>query len=281
MLYAVVTGQRNHEDSKRKSAATRDGKARLYERGDPQGARIPDGYTLVVAPDGSKVVASEPRARPGHPAHLARAWDGAADSTIAAQLNEAGLRTEAKVTKSGPNAGRARWRALVAASDQQHAQQPGVRRPGDAARRRRRGQARGDHRDPARFDALPSLRSERGSKYRGPWSSRPGRTTDRFLLAKMATCARCGDRMYATGGQYVCANVHRGAGLCDAPKVNARASWMRRLSTRCERALKAVNFSTMSNDSRRCAAPVRSGATALRRACRRWRPTIARPMRCS
>lgn len=47
LLYAVVTGQRNHEDSARKSAATRAGKRRSAERGEPQFGITPDGYLIT------------------------------------------------------------------------------------------------------------------------------------------------------------------------------------------------------------------------------------------
>lgn len=44
LLYTVVTGQRNHEDSKRKSQATRAGKKREAQRGRPNGGIPPYGY---------------------------------------------------------------------------------------------------------------------------------------------------------------------------------------------------------------------------------------------
>jgi site-specific DNA recombinase len=46
LLYTAVTGQRNHEDSKRKSAAVRSGKRRRFERGDSTGP-LQFGYRLV------------------------------------------------------------------------------------------------------------------------------------------------------------------------------------------------------------------------------------------
>ncbi len=44
LLYAVVTGQRNHEDSRRKSLAVQAGCQRAAARGDFVGYR-PDGYS--------------------------------------------------------------------------------------------------------------------------------------------------------------------------------------------------------------------------------------------
>jgi site-specific DNA recombinase len=54
LLYAVVTGQRNHEDSKRKSLAVRAGHDRRAKRGQfhggqrPYGYRIEDGILIVI-----------------------------------------------------------------------------------------------------------------------------------------------------------------------------------------------------------------------------------------
>jgi DNA invertase Pin-like site-specific DNA recombinase len=66
LLYAVVTGQRNHEDSARKSAATRDGLRRRKERGAPVGS-LPLGYTVETQVVDGIVVS--------------RSWSAAASST--------------------------------------------------------------------------------------------------------------------------------------------------------------------------------------------------------
>jgi DNA invertase Pin-like site-specific DNA recombinase len=50
LLYAVVTGQRNHEDSKRRGAASVAGKRRAAERGEYAGSII-DGYRVAVDVD--------------------------------------------------------------------------------------------------------------------------------------------------------------------------------------------------------------------------------------
>ncbi|HEX4484381.1 MAG TPA: recombinase family protein [Solirubrobacteraceae bacterium] len=47
LLYAVVTGQRNHEDSRRKGAAMKAGRRRAAARGEFIGYR-PDGYVLEI-----------------------------------------------------------------------------------------------------------------------------------------------------------------------------------------------------------------------------------------
>jgi DNA invertase Pin-like site-specific DNA recombinase len=50
LLYAVVTGERNNEDSRRKGLASAAGRRRAVERGEYMGAK-PDGYVLVVEVD--------------------------------------------------------------------------------------------------------------------------------------------------------------------------------------------------------------------------------------
>jgi DNA invertase Pin-like site-specific DNA recombinase len=50
LLYAVVTGQRNNEDSRRKGLASAAGRRRAVERGEYTGAK-PDGYMRVVEVD--------------------------------------------------------------------------------------------------------------------------------------------------------------------------------------------------------------------------------------
>jgi DNA invertase Pin-like site-specific DNA recombinase len=57
LLYAVDTGQRNHEDSARKSAATRDGLKRRRDRGLPIGA-VPEGYIVQAAIENGRPVTS-------------------------------------------------------------------------------------------------------------------------------------------------------------------------------------------------------------------------------
>ncbi len=72
LLYAVVTGQRNHEDSRRKGLATQAGIRRAAARGQHTGPP-PDGYRTVrrIAPDGTVASSREidpdrrPLIRPG------------------------------------------------------------------------------------------------------------------------------------------------------------------------------------------------------------------------
>lgn len=55
ILDAALMGLRNHEDSKRKSMATAEGRRRAAERGDCCGA-VPDGYEIERTPQGATIV---------------------------------------------------------------------------------------------------------------------------------------------------------------------------------------------------------------------------------
>jgi DNA invertase Pin-like site-specific DNA recombinase len=54
-IRVVLIGERNHEDSKRKSAATRGGLRRRKDRGQPVGA-IPEGYTVETLVENGQAV---------------------------------------------------------------------------------------------------------------------------------------------------------------------------------------------------------------------------------
>src|SRR3954452_15286790 len=62
VVYAAIEGKRNHDDSARKSKATRDGLRRRKERGEPVGS-MPLGYTVEHdGPQRRRVV--DPATRP-------------------------------------------------------------------------------------------------------------------------------------------------------------------------------------------------------------------------
>jgi DNA invertase Pin-like site-specific DNA recombinase len=97
LLYAVVTGQRNHEDSKRKSEATRAGMKRRAERGLTNGGPRPFGYDYDGYFDGTtplrRIVILEPEAvivRRIFAEYVA----GRSQRQIVRDLNADGLRTQ-------------------------------------------------------------------------------------------------------------------------------------------------------------------------------------------
>lgn len=72
--------------------------------------------------------------------------------------------------------------------------------------------------------------------------ARAGRPSTRYALAKLATCDRCGARMYSQtspykrrdGTQqrsYVCGNVRDSTGVCDEPSLTPSSSTPRSSST--------------------------------------------------
>ena len=99
LLYAVVTGQRNHEDSRRKGAAVSAGLRRATERGEYRG-NVPDGYRAVVEVDRQGRVVRrmeiDPERRPLIEMIFSLSRGGTSYGVIARKVNEAGWRTAAR-----------------------------------------------------------------------------------------------------------------------------------------------------------------------------------------
>jgi DNA invertase Pin-like site-specific DNA recombinase len=228
MIRAVLVGERNHEDSKRKSAAVKAGKIRQLERGERQGGPVPDGYTLMKEVDGSQVRSTYALDSERAPI-LARIFELAAantpDAVIARQLNAEGLRTRG---------GKPWYRRRV---------QDTVTNPWYAGRVTRGRTiagaavevAPGSHPvlvDAETFDRIQGMRARRDLGA-GSDRSPKGRPTTNHMLAGLGVCGRCGERMSSITGTYrrkrdggrartyMCANVRHATGLCDAPSINA------------------------------------------------------------
>lgn len=90
VIRVALIGERNTEDSRRKSEAVRAGKKRQFERGERLGGPLPDGYRLVrhVRQDGS--VSSRYELDPVRSLVIRRAFDlaagGMADANVARAL---------------------------------------------------------------------------------------------------------------------------------------------------------------------------------------------------
>jgi len=97
LLYAVVTGQRNNEDSKRKGAATEAGIRRALARGEPIGW-TPDGYRLVrtLTPQGTvaRRLEFDPERQPLIALIFRLALRGRTPGQIARAVNDRGWRTK-------------------------------------------------------------------------------------------------------------------------------------------------------------------------------------------
>jgi len=230
---AVLIGERNREDSDRKSAATRAGKRRRAERGQLVGGPVPDGYVLRDRLEGDRAVRVY-EVDPTRAPIIARIFEladaGVTPAAIARKLNAEGHRTPRRVTRTGRNAGRewggkpwTRRRVFAALTCAAYA---GLVTHGEDT-------FEGEHPalvDRETFECVARLLAARNPSPDRPATFRKAAT--RHLLAGLATCGECGETMFAiTSGwrradgsrarAYVCRNVHARAGTCAAPRVNA------------------------------------------------------------
>lgn len=203
LLYAVVTGQRNHEDSSRKSKAVRDGLARRKERGAPVGA-MPLGYRAEPTIVGSEVVTTRV-VDPEETAVLERIWtmleNGATYGAVTRALNADGIltkrggvwqvRTLRKVAENTVYLGEGGYPRILERERWERIQ---------ATRRRM---------DPA------AVRARTGGR----------RAKEKRLLDGLAFCAECGSPMYrrvlASGVHLICRHARQATGLCHAPAIPA------------------------------------------------------------
>ena len=204
LLYAVVTGQRNHEDSARKSSATRDGLKRRKGRGDPVGP-LPLGYRVeqkVV--DGVAVTSrvSDPATVPVVRSIFESIEKGASPGTVARRLNLAGVKTKRGKT----------WEARAIrriAENPVFAGEGGYPRlvtPEQAARTR------------AALRRMDPAAVQRRKGGRAPQD-------DSFLLRGIARCGVCDSAMWVRRGGskrvYVCRHRRQGTRVCNAQPVPA------------------------------------------------------------
>jgi DNA invertase Pin-like site-specific DNA recombinase len=212
LLYAVVTGQRNADDSQRKSTATRDGLRRRAERGDPVGA-IPDGYRhepkvengRVLFDQRGNVVTERIVDEPRMAAIALRAFDlveaGHTFGDVARRLNAEGLRT-----RRGKNWTTRAVRRIILNED--YTGSTGYPRVVEPERWREIVDG------VTRLDPV-AVQARKGGR----------RPAEDYLLRGVAHCARCGSSMYtrrfAGGRHYVCGAVREARGTCDLPRVPA------------------------------------------------------------
>jgi DNA invertase Pin-like site-specific DNA recombinase len=227
LLYAVVTGQRNHEDSRRKALAVRDGLRRTFERGQRGGGPVPDGYELLPEYDArGRITARMYRHDPERAPIIRLAFnlyeDGLGDPSVARELNRRGYRTKGdrpwERRRIQDMLGNAFYAGRV------------IRDRGKPTEEVRDG-THPPLIEPERFDRLLTLRASR-DKAAGSARSPKGRPASNHALAGLAICAACGARMRPITGTYrradgsrrrtyQCANVHASTGLCDAGSVDA------------------------------------------------------------
>ena len=105
LLYAIVTGQRNNEDSRRKSLASQAGMRRAAARGEFIG-HLPDGYLLITWLDEQgelrKRMEFDPARRPLIELIFRLALRGRSCGQIATSLNKAGWLTKPVSRRHAP-----------------------------------------------------------------------------------------------------------------------------------------------------------------------------------
>jgi hypothetical protein len=191
LLYAVVTGQRNNEDSARKSNATRAGLKRRAERGQPVGA-LPIGYVAAAT-----VIDGVPLTRrvidvdtaPLVERILDLAGAGHTPGDISRTLN-----AEGAVTRRGKSWTTRAVRTVIQNRDYL-----------------------GDNGYPALIDQAVWNRAQSPKQSRP--SSSPRTPADDFVLGGMAVCFHCGATMRARRAingkrTYRCSNAMEGRNLC-------------------------------------------------------------------
>jgi DNA invertase Pin-like site-specific DNA recombinase len=210
LLYAVVTGQRNNEDSKRKGAAVSAGQRRRFESGKRLGSPIRDGYRLEledIARDGRPIrhAVLDPDRAPVWRRIFDLVEMGHTPGEIRQTLNAEGVRM-----KSGKP-----WTT--------RAVRRGVLDDWYAGKAHAYGQAlEGDHEpliEPDRWERSAATIDRKHAPTRIVTSH----SQRDWLLRGIANCGRCGEKLYTRSDrrQYVCKAVREGHGTCDAPPIPA------------------------------------------------------------
>jgi len=223
-LRAVLIGERNSEDSRRKALAVRAGKHRRFERGGSTGP-VPFGYRLEVVVDdeglpirnGERVETRrvlDPVEGPAVVGAFSLAERGVTDGQITRWLNGQGY-----TTKRGKPFGRSRVRELL-------------ENPYYAGMVRMHNELREGKHDaivsPETYAAVQTTRTRSDPASRA--KRKGGRPSGEALLSGVAFCGRCGHGMWHRKDRrrngtarraYVCGQKRHATGVCDAPAVEA------------------------------------------------------------
>jgi DNA invertase Pin-like site-specific DNA recombinase len=220
LLYAVVTGQRNHEDSRRKGLAVSAGQRRAAARGDFLGHK-PDGYRPLVEVDESgaikKRLVMDTERQPVIAMILRMGLRRRDMGVIARAVNDAGWLTKPLFRKARPMP----WTAQRVRDV--------LINPRYAGLSVIKGEVVASGHWPAYITPAQHLRLK--ARKRGPM--RPAGPREAYLLRRLMTCGRCGGTLIAfTQAQrkdgtfdrsYACTNnLHsRAATRCRAPRMSA------------------------------------------------------------
>ena len=222
LLYAVVTGQRNNEDSRRKGLASAAGRRRAVERGEYTGAK-PDGYMRVVEVDDAGQVKRrldiDPARRPLIELMFAMALRGKGTAAIARAVNDAGWQTKPLIRRQRPKA----WDVQGVLDVLQNPRYAGLSVS--------KGQVLGRGQWPAYITERQYHKLK--ARFAAPRPTRTPRKREPYLLSRLARCGYCGGGMHCHTGQqrkdgsfarsYCCWSHYRGNGArrCPAPRIDA------------------------------------------------------------
>jgi DNA invertase Pin-like site-specific DNA recombinase len=223
LLYAVVTGQRNHEDSRRKGLASAAGRRRAVERGEYSGVTA-DGYRLTVELDPDRRVVKrleiDPEREPVLQMLFRLGLKGKNSGAIALALNDAGWRTKPRKKDQQPKYWSPDGVLCV------------LHNPRYAGLAATKGEVVGvGHWPPyitvRQHERLQALIAEHRN------SRRKAGEGDAFLLSRLANCGECGHLLYCHTGllradgtfgrRYICSSHwrERHRGRCKAVPLSA------------------------------------------------------------
>lgn len=221
---AALQGQRNLDDSRRKSAATADGKRRTAERGEWGGGIVPDGWVKLPRGEGEpRRLALDPDREGTLRAVLDLGLRGLTSGEAAREANRRGLLSR-KVVKGGFEF--VPWTAWRVRQLWQLPHAAGIATY--------KGEVVGEGEWPTLIDAADWHRLQRITTERAAMhgvNSRPGqRRSHHHLLAGLGECGRCAEAMHAITttaradgtrprGLH-CSGAREGTG-CDAPMIRA------------------------------------------------------------
>lgn len=222
LLYAVVTGQRNHEDARRQGLASAAGYRRALERGEYTGTKA-DGYRLAVSIEDGRVVKRlelDPERQPAIELLFRHALKGKTSGAVARVLNAESWRTKPRTRDR----------------ESQPWDSSGVLRilhnPRYAGLAATKGEIVGEASWPPYITARQHHRLQ--AMIAARWHRRRKRRfNEAFLLSRMLKCGRCGSPLHCHAGvlredetysrRYICRSHWRDRhpGRCGAPPIDA------------------------------------------------------------